>query len=480
MSRPEKSQGLGRNVSRPAILAFLSGVALAAAQPGSLAAGSAHEDWIAQYNGAYSYWDELHDLVLGQGCVYVTGFSYRDDVSTTFATVKYDDSGQQLWVRLYGLPGPNNSASASAIALDDAGNVFVTGRSADYSSAGFFVDAATLKYDPDGNLLWEQRYRLPGMNNQPQDIAIDRWGNAYVAGAAWVGSGFDVMLLKYSPDGTLLWHRTIGKSGDLWDAAFAVAIDANEDPVVAGYTEPFLFDPRSFGYLVKFSSDGSLLWEREHESYTNASTWWHVAINAEGRIYAFGEIAPPGDLFHVWTSQYDSSGNLIWDRHYNGTASGSNYSGGMSLTPTGGVVVNGTSDDFVGYGVTNIVTIRYEADGTIAWQRLERGGYDQAVGRDVAVDAAGNAYVTGYGFDQNENSDYVTLKYTPDGSLAWTQVFAGQAGFTDIPIRIAVDAAQKVFVAGDTHGGIENYFDYATIRYGQIQAPGSVRALPHR
>jgi hypothetical protein len=47
-------------------------------------------------------------------------------------------------------------------------------------------------------LLWQRRYRLPGINNQPQDVAIDSAGNAYVAGAAWVGGGFDLVLLKYS------------------------------------------------------------------------------------------------------------------------------------------------------------------------------------------------------------------------------------------------------------------------------------------
>src|SRR5262249_53980129 len=159
--------------------------------------------------------------------------------------------------------------------------------------------------------------------------------------------------------------------GERWDAGYAVAIDADGNAVVAGYTEPGLLHLLSFGYLVKYSPDGELLWQRDHLSATNASAWWRVAINAEGRIYAFGEIAPPGDLYHIWTSQYDSDGTLIWDRDYDGNASGANYRGGMALTPTGGVVVCGISDDIDDQGgVTNIVTIRYEADSTVLWQRL--------------------------------------------------------------------------------------------------------------
>jgi hypothetical protein len=115
--------------------------------------------------------------------------------------------------------------------------------------------------------------------------------------------------------------------------------------------------------------------------------------------------------------------------------------------------------------VQNIVTIKYEPDGTEAWRRFTRGGYDQAGGRDVAVDAHGNAYVTGRGFNVNENMDFITVKYRPDGALDWTRIYDGPGGRTDIPIRIAVDAFQNVFVLGDSNGGFGTYLDFATIGY---------------
>jgi hypothetical protein len=202
-----------------------------------------------------------------------------------------------------------------------------------------------------------------------------------------------------------------------------------------------------------------------------------VAINPAGQIYTFGEIAPPGDLFHVWTSQYDSNGTLLWDRHYDGNASGSNYAGGMSLTPSGGVVVCGTSDDIDSQGgVQNIVTIRYEPDGTQAWQRLERAGYAQAHGSDVAVDSLGNAYVTGYGFNKNNEEDMITRSYTPAGDVAWTQIYADPNSRSDRASAIAARADKTddevdVFVAGDAWAGFENYYDFTTIHYS-IGPPG--------
>jgi hypothetical protein len=453
----------------------LPGLLISASAAQSAAAQEAQQAWVAQYNGPGSYWDEVTDLAVGEDCVVVAGFAYMPDLNRAFATVKYDKLGNQLWARNYLLGGTNGSAQANAVALDADGNVFVTGWSYDYEPGPpeeIIVDAATIKYDADGNVLWVRRHRLPGHNNQPQDVVIDSAGNAYVAGGAWIGDnengGFDLFLLKYAPDGTLVWDRTIGKSGDRWDVGYSIALDPAENPVVAGYTQPFFFNPLIDGYLVKFSASGNLLWERDRESYSNGFGWKRVVVNAAGRIYAFGEIAPPGELSHLWTSQYSSNGTLLWDRHYDGTASESNFAGGMALSPDGGVVVNGISWDInENGGLTQIATIRYEPDGTEVWRRLDRGGYDYAVGRDVAVDSLGRAYVTGYGFNQNtENAeDMVTLCYTPEGDLTWTQIYADLNGRSDRSTRIAVDDAFNVFVAGDAWVGFENYFDFTTIRY---------------
>jgi hypothetical protein len=130
------------------------------------------------------------------------------------------------------------------------------------------------------------------------------------------------------------------------------------------------------------------------------------------------------------------------------------------------VVVCGTSDDFDAQGgVQNIVTIRYEPDGAQVWQRLNRGGYAQAHGSDVAVDKGGQAYVTGYGFNENGFEDMVTLNYTPTGDLAWTRIYADPNGRSDRASAVAVDDGSNVFVAGDSWAGFDNYYDFTTIRY---------------
>jgi len=119
-----------------------------------LFAQSVDTAWVRRYNGPGNRNDWASALALdGSGNVYVTGGSYGNGPHFDYATVKYDSSGNQRWVQRYNGPG-DSTDYVYAIVVDGSGNVYVTGGS---FGSGTSWDYATVKYDSSGNQLWVQR-----------------------------------------------------------------------------------------------------------------------------------------------------------------------------------------------------------------------------------------------------------------------------------------------------------------------------------
>lgn len=416
-----------------------------------------YQKWVATYNGqaptpGWEPADWVTDMAVHDGYIYITG--YESAATAYWATVKYDYSGQEQWVRRL---VDGQSQTAEALAVDTAGNIYVTGYQKQFSAGG---DVVTVKYSPNGDSLWKQIYASPGGNNQPNDITIDASGYIYITGASWVTAqqDFDLLLLKYDSNGNLLWDRTLDNGDGQLDTGYELAIDPYGNAIVAGLSEPK-------AYLVKYSPTGDLLWQDEHLGYSTNDEWRRVETDSVGNIYVLGEISPPGEPNHLWTAKYDSAGNILWEDNYTGTADEACYAGNLTIMPDGGVVITGQSWDVP--NSISIVTIRYAPNGTKLWQQLEKAGYAQTSGKDVASDKEGNIYITGYGYNYSYQEDIITLGYSPDGNLLWTQIYAApDPAQSDYPQVIAVDDSANVFVTGHSWDAASSN-NYTTIMYSR-------------
>jgi hypothetical protein len=172
------------------LLVFFSGAILgllARANPKALTQGPARylrpfpgggvqEAWVARYGGDGS--DVAQGIgVDGSGNIYVTGTSSDD-----YATIKYSPVGQELWVARY--DGAGTVDLGNAIAVDGQGNVYVTGQSFTSFTQGL-SDYATIKYNAAGQEQWIARY--PGSplgRYAAATIALDDSGNVYVTGTS--------------------------------------------------------------------------------------------------------------------------------------------------------------------------------------------------------------------------------------------------------------------------------------------------------
>ncbi len=89
-------------------------------------------------------------------------------------------------------------------------------------------------YTSAGKRVWLQRYTAAG-DGWAADVAFDRRGNVYVAATVWFGTSRDIVVLKYSAAGDLLWVTPPYDGGEKdYDGAVKLAVDAKGDVVVLG------------------------------------------------------------------------------------------------------------------------------------------------------------------------------------------------------------------------------------------------------
>jgi hypothetical protein len=146
-----------------------------------------------------------------------------------------------------------------------------------------------------------------------------------------------------------------------------------------------------------------------------------VAVDSARNVYIAGSVDTDGrGSFAV--VKLSPQGSVLWTGHYSGSRGGV---GGSALAVTTDSAGNVYAAGFTGDGVifnNNIdyLVVAFGPNGTERWAQRYDGpasGFDQA--SEIAVDAAGNAYVSGFSYGQNQNqaNDWTTHKYSPSGTL---------------------------------------------------------------
>ena len=123
-------------------------------------------------------------------------------------------------------------------------------------------------------------------------------------------NGNDAVLLKFDVNGNLLWERTWG--GPASDQSLAVAATPDGSAYIAGTATSF--GPSSSGlFVVKFDSLGNLVWQRISDGAEGNA----VAVGFDGSVYAAGT-TPRNQIgnFDLLALKITSGGDLIWQRTY--------------------------------------------------------------------------------------------------------------------------------------------------------------------
>ncbi len=314
---------------------------------------------------------------------------------------------------------------------------------------GFIANIAYAQQPPEK--VWHRIYDS-GDTDVPTGIAVDRAGYVYVTGYSDNGKNHDFRTIKYDSAGNIVWNRVYDSGSS--ERAYGVAVDDDGNVYVTG----FLYNGTGNFCTIKYDKDGNIVWRKVCDSTSHEGARG-IAVDRAGYVYVAG-MSNVGEDQDIRTIKYDKDGNVVWNSLYDGGSD--EYVHGIAVDNAGNVYVTGCLWNGIG---CDYQTVKFDKDGNVVWQRIHDSGgclhYEDAQG--VAVDFAGNVYVTGFAEEETDKDEayFRTIKYDKDGNVVWNKLF--DSGFFDKGFGIAVDNTGNVYETGYSYNGKD--YDFRTIKY---------------
>ena len=243
------------------------------------------------------YVDNAEDIAVdNSNNIIVTGYAdMGGDYNYDYFTVKYDSNGTILWADTI----DNGISIARSVAVDTSDNIIVTG----YCIVGGYADYFTVKYDPNGIILWTDTI-VNARHDNALGVTVDNANNIIVTGySVMPGPNCDYFTVKYDPDGAILWQDVVDNR--IYDYAFGVAVDNSDNIIVTGHSgDPYA----DYDYFtVKYDPNGTILWQ----DTLVGDVAYDVAVDNSNSIIVTGYCVNQGDK-NCFTVKYDSKGTILW------------------------------------------------------------------------------------------------------------------------------------------------------------------------
>ncbi len=311
-----------------------------------------------------------------------------------------------------------------------------------------------------------------------RSLAIDEAGDVFVTGftggafegATNAGGIWDAFLTRASPDGERDWSAQWGSA----EADFAqVVTSASGGVLVAGYSPGAIDEQANAGgldaFLTRYEASGERSWTRQWGSA--GDDYVYAAASSENGLFvvgytqgAFTGSTNAGEA-DVFVTHLDDAGEPLWTWQ-RGTST-TDYGQAVRVDTMGNVLVAGYTKGALGddpnVGSEDAFLIKLDTAGELVWLR-QWGSDTTDYGLSLTSDAAGNVYVTGYtygsvdGQPSGGGEDAFLSKFDPDGVLLWTREWGSFAADSARFVTLASDG--DVLVVGDTEGAIEGQISF--------------------
>jgi hypothetical protein len=411
------------------------------------------------------------------GNIYILGNNNWTFPNADLYLVQYNSAGTQTGGVFYNSPY-NNSDNAKTIATDARGNIYVAAKVTVNSSTS---DIAVIKYNSSMIQQWATIFNTP--ENYIDDVnamAIDPAGNVYLTGSIVKGAfEYDYLTVKISATGSVLWHTTYNGTADGIDIANDIAVDAVGNVFVTGSSSGFSRGTRGRGRLfftlttsydvvtIKYDANGVQQWSQRYNRGGQNDAGNSVALDGAGNVFVTGYATTNGNRDCV-TIKYTNDGVFQWLQLYNGTANGADEANSIAIDAAGNAIISGYTNS----SLTNsdMLAVKYDNAGVLQWvgtYSAASNTFEQSSA--MVLDMFGNTYLTGStSVPGLVNSDYLTVKFNSSGSVGWAARYNGPENGNDYATSIAVVnpgfdafANATIYVFGSSNN------DVVTIKYSQ-------------
>ena len=369
---------------------------------------------------------------------------------------KHDANGNFLWVRR---AGGTSSDIGRDIAIDNEGNVYITGHfseTADFGPTSFTcygrTDIFVAKLDTNGNWLWAQRGYGPG-EDASYGIALDEFANVYLTGhfagtisfgdTSLTASGStDIFVAQLSTNGFWQWAQKAG--GITRDGGRDIAVDHLGFVYVSGV----FFHLCDFGsislatgydedvFVACMDSAGNWIWAKQAGG-SSSDSGHRLTVDNMGHIFlagVFGGTATFGTIeltssgpYDIYVAKLDIYGHWLWAVRGGGT--GEESVNGLCTDSDGHCYLTGqfsATSSFGGTSLTSsgsndIYVAKLDFSGNWLWAG-RAGGELNDCGNGIVVNDFGNIYVNGF---YSDNADFGT--HDLSGSGYW-DIFIAKIG----------------------------------------------------
>ena len=404
-------------------------------------------------------------LALPHNEMYVVPGSFKG-----FSVFKYDENGAAIFRKNF-----SDSSSYSYVAVnrlsDEEGNLYVAGTIEDSVYNPFYFVS---KIDSDGNQLWQLLVPVSETILYFGQMIFDNVGNIYLTATLQdnLDQHSNMLVCKVSDNGNLMWSRQYGDSVNRFSAT-NIAMAQDGSIIVAGGQESII---PYHGYLevLKYDPDGNLIWHQEITDDGNGDDTGFptvdLSIDHAGNIFVCGnarslDMGLQRDYPYVF--KLDGSGNKVWVKEI--------FDHSIILIGAYGFYLTGTLGEDGSYYAAGydtlfqIVIVKFSTDGDVLWVKNHLPMYNTSIGSINNLKFFnGYLFAAGVLNDLAHYSDYLIIASDVDGNVQWTARYNSGINDNNYLASLAFDNNGNVLVSGYSSISLTNTHATTTLKYSNF------------